>query len=45
MQKHLGFSDNEYKNIGVKLNDDEKILESADLVAQLRIFHQKIFFT
>ena len=33
--EHLGFSDDEYKNIGVKLNDDEKILESADLVTQL----------
>ena len=34
--EHLGFSDDEYGNIGVKLNDDEKkILESADLVTQL----------
>ena len=34
--EHLGFSDDEYGNIGVKLNDDEKkILKSADLVTQL----------
>ena len=34
--EHLGLSDDDYKNVGVVLNDDEKgIIESADLIVQL----------
>ena len=34
--EHLGFSDDDYKNVGVVLNDDEKgIIKSADLIVQL----------
>ncbi len=35
---HLGFSDNEYKNLGVKiLDDNNEILKSADIVVQLNL--------
>ena len=34
--QHLGFSDDEYKNLGAKIIDDEKeIIKSADLIVQL----------
>ena len=34
--QHLGFSDDEYKNLGAKIIDDEKeIVKSADLIVQL----------
>ena len=33
---HLGFNDNEYKNLGAKILDDEKeIIKNADLILQL----------
>ena len=34
--EHLGFKDNEYKELGVKISKDEKdILDSADIIVQL----------
>ena len=36
---HLGFGDNEYKNLGVKLSKDEKeILSGANIIVQLGLF-------
>ena len=33
---HLGFNDNEYKNLGAKILEDEKeIIKNADLILQL----------
>ena len=33
---HLGFSDNDYKDLGVKvINNDKEILESGDIIVQL----------
>ena len=33
---HLGFNDDEYKNLGAKIFEDEKeIIENADLILQL----------
>ena len=34
--EHLGFKDNEYKELGVKISKDEKeIINSADIIVQL----------
>ena len=34
--EHLGFSDNEYKKLGVNISKDEKeIIRSADIIVQL----------
>ena len=34
--EHLGFNDNEYKELGVKISNDEKeIINSADIIVQL----------
>ena len=32
---HLGFSDNDYKDLGVEINNDKEILESGDIIVQL----------
>ena len=38
---HLGFSDEEYKKIGVKISKDEKeLIKSADLIVQLGLLSQ-----
>jgi NAD(P) transhydrogenase subunit alpha len=37
--EHLGFKDNEYKELGVKISKDEKeIINSADIIVQLGLF-------
>jgi NAD(P) transhydrogenase subunit alpha len=37
--KHLGFKDNEYVELGVKISKDEKeIINSADIIVQLGLF-------
>jgi len=37
--QHLGFTDNEYKELGVKISNDEKeIINSADIIVQLGLF-------
>ena len=34
--EHLGFKDNDYKELGVKISKDEKeIIKSADIIVQL----------
>ena len=34
--EHLGFGDNEYKELGVKIfNDEKEIINSADIIVQL----------
>ena len=34
--EHLGFKDNQYKELGVKISNDEKeIISSADIIVQL----------
>ena len=36
--EHLGFSDDEYKNLGVKISKDEKeLIKSADVIMQLSL--------
>ena len=36
--EHLGFKDNDYKDIGVKIsNDDKEIISNADIIVQLGI--------
>ena len=39
---HLGFSDDEYKNIGVKFSEDEKeIINLANIVVQLGLLPEE----
>ena len=34
--EHLGFSDNEYKNLNVRISkDDNELIDSADVIVQL----------
>ena len=42
---HLGFKDDEYKNLGVKIsNNNNEILESGDIIVQLNLlFFQSNF--
>ena len=38
---HLGFSDNEYKNLGVKiLKDENELIKSADVIVQLGLLSE-----
>ena len=39
--KHLGINDNEYKELGVKLsNDENEILNNADIIVQLGLLSE-----
>ena len=39
---HLGFDDDEYKNLGVNfLDSDEKIINKADIIIQLGMLEEK----
>ena len=39
---HLGFKDDEYKNLGVKIsNNNNEILESGDIIVQLNLLSDK----
>ena len=39
--EHLGFEDNEYKELGVKISKDEKeIINSADIIVQLGLLSE-----
>jgi NAD(P) transhydrogenase subunit alpha len=39
--EHLGFKDNEYKELGVKISNDEKeIIKSADVIVQLGLLSE-----
>tara|TARA_Y100000741_G_scaffold325737_1_gene277427 strand:- start:266 stop:604 length:339 start_codon:yes stop_codon:yes gene_type:complete len=39
--KHLGFEDKEYNELGVKFfDDDEKIIENADIVIQMGLLDE-----
>ena len=38
--EHLGFKDDEYKAQGVTIINDEKILESADIIIQMGLLDE-----
>tara|TARA_B100000686_G_C16502091_1_gene817594 strand:- start:386 stop:724 length:339 start_codon:yes stop_codon:yes gene_type:complete len=38
---HLGFNENEYKELGVKfINDDKNLIESSDIIIQMSLFDE-----